>query len=162
MKKTNIIRLLILTIGLSWSDFAQAQQSSNSAGGDATGNGGSVAYSVGQIVYTTHTGSTGSVAQGVQQAYVISSVGINESELNSSLSLFPNPIVDNLTLQISDFNKEKLSYLLFDTEGKLLTNGQVIAKLTQINTASLPPATYFIKVLNQENKQVESFKIIKN
>jgi len=162
MKKTNIIRLLILTIGLSWSDFAQAQQSSNSAGGDATGNGGSVAYSVGQIVYTTHTGSTGSVAQGVQQAYVISSIGINETELNSSLSLFPNPIVDNLTLQISDFNKEKLSYLLFDTEGKLLTNGQVIAKQTQINTASLPPATYFIKVLNQENKQVESFKIIKN
>jgi hypothetical protein len=162
MKKTNIIRLLILTIGLSWSDFAQAQQSSNSAGGDATGNGGSVAYSVGQIVYTTHTGSTGSVAQGVQQAYVISSVGINETELNSSLSLFPNPIVDNLTLQISDFNKEKLSYILFDTEGKLLTNGQVIAEQTQINTASLPPATYFIKVLNQENKQVESFKIIKN
>ena len=162
MKKTYIIRLLILTIGLSCSDFAQAQQSSNSAGGDATGNGGSVAYSVGQIVYTTHTGSTGSVAQGVQQAYVISSVGINETELNSSLSLFPNPIVDNLTLQISDFNKEKLSYLLFDTEGKLLTNGQVIAKQTQINTASLPPATYFIKVLNQENKQVESFKIIKN
>lgn len=162
MKKTNIIRLLIMTIGLSWSDFAQAQQSSNSAGGDATGNGGSVAYSVGQIVYTTHTGSTGSVAQGVQQAYVISSVGINETELNSSLSLFPNPIVNNLTLQISDFNKEKLSYLLFDTEGKLLTNGQVIAKQTQINTASLPPATYFIKVLNQENKQVESFKIIKN
>ena len=117
---------------------------------------------MGQIVYTTHTGSTGSVAQGVQQAYVISSVGINETELNSSLSLFPNPIVDNLTLQISDFNKEKLSYLLFDTEGKLLTNGQVIAKQTQINTASLPPATYFIKVLNQENKQVESFKIIKN
>ena len=162
MKKTNIIRLLILTIGLSWSDFAQAQQSSNSAGGDATGNGGSVAYSVGQIVYTTHTGSTGSVAQGVQQAYVISSVGINETELNSSLSLFPNPIEDNLTLQISDFNKEKLSYILFDTEGKLLTNGQVIAEQTQINTASLPPATYFIKVLNQENKQVESFKIIKN
>ena len=161
MKKTNIIRLLILTIGLSWSDFAQAQQSSNSAGGDATGNGGSVAYSVGQIVYTTHTGSTGSVAQGVQQAYVISSVGINETELNSSLSLFPNPIEDNLTLQISDFNKEKLSYILFDTEGKLLTNGQVIAEQTQINTASLPPA-YFIKVLNQENKQVESFKIIKN
>ena len=162
MKKTNIIRLLILTIGLSWSDFAQAQQSSNSAGGDATGNGGSVAYSVGQIVYTTHTGSTGSVAQGVQQAYVISSVGINETELNSSLSLFPNPIVDNLTLQISDFNKEKLSYILFDTHGKLLSNGQVTAQQTQINTASLLPATYFIKVLDQENKQVQSFKIIKN
>ena len=162
MKKTYIIRLLILTIGLSWSDFAQAQQSSNAAGGDATGSGGSVAYSVGQIVYTTHTGSTGSVAQGVQQAYEIFSIGINETELNSSLSLFPNPIVDNLTLQISDFNKEKLSYILFDTQGKLLSNGQVTAQQTQINTSSLLPATYFIKVLNQENKQVQLFKIIKN
>jgi len=162
MKKTYIIRLLILTIGLSWSDFAQSQQSSNTAGGDATGSGGSVAYSVGQIVYTTHTGSTGSVAQGVQQAYEIFSIGINETELNSSLSLFPNPIVDNLTLQISDFNKEKLSYILFDTQGKLLRNGQVTAQQTQINTSSLLPATYFIKVLDQENKQVQSFKIIKN
>ena len=162
MKKTYIIRLLILTIGLSWSDFAQSQQSSNAVGGDATGSGGSVAYSVGQIVYTTHTGSTGSVAQGVQQAYEIFSIGINETELNSSLSLFPNPIVDNLTLQISDFNKEKLSYILFDTQGKLLSNGQVTAQQTQINTSSLLPATYFINVLNQENKQVESFKIIKN
>ena len=162
MKKTYIIRLLILTIGLSWSDFAQSQQSSNAVGGDATGSGGSVAYSVGQIVYTTHTGSTGSVAQGVQQAYEIFSIGINETELNSSLSLFPNPIVDNLTLQISDFNKEKLSYILFDTQGKLLSNGQVTAQQTQINTSSLLPATYFIKVLNQENKQVQLFKIIKN
>ena len=162
MKKTYIIRFLILTIGLSWSDFAQSQQSSNAAGGDATGSGGSVAYSVGQIVYTTHTGSTGSVAQGVQQAYEIFSIGINETELNSSLSLFPNPIVDNLTLQISDYNNEKLSYQLFDMQGKLLSKGQIIAQQTQIKTASLPPATYFIEVLNQENKQVQSFKIIKN
>ena len=28
-----------------------------------------VAYSVGQIVYTTSTGTSGSVAQGVEQAY---------------------------------------------------------------------------------------------
>ncbi|MFM2191538.1 MAG: hypothetical protein RLZZ118_495, partial [Bacteroidota bacterium] len=46
---------------------AQAQQATTATGGDATGSGGSAAYSVGQIVYTTHTGTTGSVAQGVQQ-----------------------------------------------------------------------------------------------
>ena len=40
----------------------------SASGGDATGSGGSVAYSVGQIVYTTSTGTTGSVAQGVEQA----------------------------------------------------------------------------------------------
>ena len=162
MIKNKSIPIVLLVTGFLSAGFAQAQQSANAAGGDATGGGGTVAYSVGQVVYTSNNSPSGTVSQGVQQAYEIFLIGINETELNSSLSVFPNPILDNLTLQISDFNKEKLSYLLFDTEGKLLTNGQVIEKQTQINTASLPPATYFIKVLNQENKQVESFKIIKN
>lgn len=70
--------------------------------------------------------------------------------------------MDNLTLQISDYNNEKLSYQLFDMQGKQLSNGQIVAQQTQINMNSLPPATYFINVVNQKNKKVQSFKIIKN
>ncbi len=36
----------------------QAQQANTAAGGDATGSGGTVAYSVGQVVCTTYTGTT--------------------------------------------------------------------------------------------------------
>ena len=139
-----------------------AQENAVTTGGEATGADGTASYSVGQVVYTTNTGTNGSVAQGVQQAYEIFTVGIKETELNISLSVYPNPTADNLTLQISDYNNEKLSYQLFDMQGKLLNNGQVTAQQTQINTASLPPATYFINVVNQENKKVQSFKIIKN
>ena len=78
------------------------------------------------------------------------------------MSVFPNPIVENLILQISDYNHEKLSFHLYDIQGKLVNKGQIITKQTQINTSSLPPATYFIEVLNQENKHIQSFKIIKN
>lgn len=141
---------------------AKAQESTNTSGGDATGSGGTVAYSIGQVVYTTNTDASGTVSQGVQQAYEIFTVGIKETELNISLSVFPNPTADNLTLQISDYNNEKLSYQLFEMQGKLLNNGQVTAQQTQINTVSLPAATYFINVVNQENKKVRSFKIIKN
>jgi hypothetical protein len=162
MIKTKSIPIVLLAIGFLSAGFAQAQQSANAAGGDATGSGGSAAYSVGQVVYTANNSPSGTVSQGVQQAYEIFLIGINETELNNSLSVFPNPIVDNLTLQISDYNNEKLSYQLFDMQGKLLSNAQIIAQQTQIKTASLPPATYFIKVLNQENKHVQSFKIIKN
>ena len=139
-----------------------AQESTNATGGDATGSGGTAAYSVGQVVYTTNTDALGTVSQGVQQAYEIFTVGIKETELNISLSVFPNPTADNLTLQISNYNNEKLSYQLFDMQGKLVNNGQVTAEQTQINTASLPPATYFTNVVNQENKKPQSFKIIKN
>ena len=152
----------MLLAGLLWGSLAQAQESANSSGGNASGSGGTVAYSIGQVFYTSNAGSSGTVDQGVQHAYEIYSVGINETNLNISLTAFPNPTTENLTLQISDFINEKLFYQLYDLQGKLLTSGQVTAKQTQINTSSLPSATYFINVVNQENIKVQSFKIIKN
>ena len=162
MTKNKSRPILLLASGLLWAGLAQAQESANASGGDATGSGGTIAYSIGQVVYTTYTGSSGSVAQGVQQAYEIFTVDIEETTLSISLIAFPNPTSDNLTLQISDFNKEKLTYQFFDIGGKLLSHGQVTGQQTEINTSSLPPATYFINVLNQEDKKVQSFKIIKN
>ncbi len=162
MTKNKSRPILLLVAGMFWAGLAQAQESVNASGGDAIGSGGTVAYSVGQVVYTTNSDATGTVSQGVQQAYQILTTGIKETEMNISLSVFPNPTADNLTLQIRDYNNEKLSYQLYDMQGKLLNNRQVTAQQTQINTSSLPPATYFINVVNQENKKVQSFKIIKN
>lgn len=162
MSKNKSKPIVLLATGLLWVGLAQAHESVNASGGDASGIGGTVAYSVGQVVYTTNTDASGTVSQGVQQAYEIFTVGIKETELNISLSVFPNPTANNVTLQISDYNNEKLSYQLYDMQGKLLNNGQVTAQQTQINTSSLPSATYFIHVVNQQNKKVQSFKIIKN
>lgn len=161
MLKDKIIAGVFFAVGILWPSFCQGQESTNTAGGDATGSGGTVAYSVGQVVYTTNTGSTGSVAGGVQHAYEIFTVGIKETALNISLTVFPNPTTENLTLQISDYNNEQLSYQLFDMQGKQLSNGQITAQQTQINMNSFPTATYFINVVNQENKKVQSFKIVK-
>ena len=161
MTKNKSRPLAMLMAGLLWAGFAQAQESANSSGGDATGSSGTVAYSVGQVVYTTNTGSNGSVALGVQHAYGIFTVGIKETALNISLTAFPNPTTENLTLQISDYNNEKLSYQLFDIQGKQLSNGPITAQQTQIDMTGLPTATYFVNIVTQENKKVQSFKIIK-
>lgn len=161
MIKNKLRTILLLAIGLLYMDLAQAQQSANTSSGNATGNGGTVAYSIGQVVYTTNTASTGSVAQGVQHAYEIFNLGNSETAMHISLTAFPNPTIDNLTLQISDYNNEKLSYQLFDIQGKLVHKGQIVAPLTQIDMNNLPSATYFINVVNQENKKVQLFKIIK-
>jgi hypothetical protein len=156
------MKKLFIILILSFSVFsAKSQESTNASGGDATGSGGTVAYSLGQVVYTTNTDASGTVSQGVQQAYEIFTIGLKETDLNISLSVFPNPTTDKITLKISDYNSDKLSYLLFDMQGKLVNKGQVTGQQTQISTSSLLPNTYFINVLNQENKQVKSFKIIK-
>ena len=154
--------LSFLAFLLSFSVQAQtSHQVLSATGGDASGSGGTVAYSVGQIAYTTSTGTTGSVAQGVEQAYEIYSVGIKETALNISLSVFPNPTSDFLTLKVQDYNNEALSYNLLDEQGKLVLNEQIITQDTQLAMSTLARGAYFINVL-QENKKIQTFKIIKN
>ena len=152
------LNVLLLGIGVT----VQAQQVTTTSGGDASGSGGTVAFSVGQVVYTANTNASGTLSQGVQQAYEIFTLSIKETELNISIKAFPNPTLDNLTLQISDYKNEKLSYQLYDIQGRLLNNGQIVAQQTNIEMTSLPTAIYFINVVNQENQKVQSFKIIKN
>lgn len=154
--------LVLLAAGLIWAGLAQAQVSVNTSGGDATGAGGIVAYSVGQVVYTSNSGSTGTVDQGVQQAYEIFTVGVNEIALHISLKVFPNPTMDLLTLQLNDYKNESLIYQLYGLEGKLMWTGQIVAQQTQIDMSSLPTATYFVKIVNRENKLIQIFKIVKN
>lgn len=152
----------ILCLAIASLTQLQAQESANTTGGDASGTGGTVAYSVGQVVYTTNTDASGTVSQGVQQAYEIFTLDIKEPIRNISLSVFPNPIINHLNLQISDYNHENLSYFLFDLQGKLLSNGQITAKQTQISTAGLPSATYILYIRNKNKQNLQSFKIIKN
>lgn len=154
--------VLFLSVGFLWSGRIHAQESIHSSGGDATGSGGSVAYSLGQVVYTTNDSTSGAVSQGVQQAYEIYTVGINATELNMSLTVFPNPTVNDLILQISDYNYEKLVYQLFDMQGKQLSQGHVTTQQTLLNMKGLASATYILNVVYQENKNYQSFKIIKN
>jgi spore coat protein U-like protein len=161
MNNFKSIQIVLLFTLLLMAGIAHSQESTNTSGGEATGSGGSVSYSVGQVVYTTNSGSSGTVAQGVQHAYEISVVGVNNTQSNISLNAYPNPATDVLTLQISNYNNEKLMYQLYDLNGKLISSEQIGVSQTQINTATLPTATYFIDVLNQENKKVQSFKILK-
>ncbi len=162
MKKNKTKPIVLIMTGLLWTSFAQAQNSVNASGGDAIGSGGTVGYSIGQTFYTTNSGTTGTVEQGVQHAYEIYSLGIEDSKMDISLIIFPNPTTDNLTLKIGDYNNEKLSYQLYDMQGKLLKNDEIKAEQVQIEMQDFARATYFINVVNKNNKKIESFKIIKN
>lgn len=61
MNQMKIKKLLIATL-LLVAFQTQAQEAVATAGGDASGTNGNVSYTVGQVVYTTNTGTTGSVA----------------------------------------------------------------------------------------------------
>ena len=155
MKKLILLLLLLPTI-------AFGQEAIPATGSEATGSGGTVSYTVGQVVYTTNTGTNASVAQGVQQPYEIStSVGIEVTEINLELITYPNPTNNALTLNIGNYNNEVLTYQLYDMQGKLLDSKQVVNNNTTIGMQNLPTSTYLLNVLGN-NALIKTFRIIKN
>ena len=158
-KRLKISAVLLLGLGLTG---LQAQESINTAGGNASGSGGSASYSVGQVAYETHTGTNGSVAEGVQQPYEISVVSAIEEAtgITLSVSAYPNPTTDKLILRIDEFDLSNVSYQLYGINGKVLHNKRITSDQTSIPMGDLTPATYFLKV-SQDNKEVKTFKIIK-
>ena len=141
---------------------AQAQQLTTATGGNHTGSGGSVAYSVGQIVYTTNTGVTGSVGQGVQNPFEISIVsGIEHADIQLEVLVYPNPTTSFLTLNTGNAKLSALSFQLFDIDGKLIETRKILSPAETIHMERLSRAMYFLKVLSNQ-KEVKTFKIIKN
>ena len=138
-----------------------AQQTVPASGGDAVGSGGSSSYTVGQVVYTTNTGANGSVAQGIQQPYEISTlVGLEVTEINLELTAYPNPTNNVIHLSIGNYDNEKLSYQLYDIKGRLLEVKQIRENFTSIVLQEFLGSTYLLNVLDN-NQLIKTFKIIK-
>lgn len=161
-KKILIITIILFElIGLS---KLQAQEAIISTGGETSGSGGSSSYTIGQVVYTTHTGTNNnSIAEGVQQPYEISIVtGIPEANgINILFSAYPNPTTDCLIIRVNNYESKNLQYHFFDINGKLLQIVKATGQETQIQIGQFTPANYFVKIL-ENNKEIKVFKIIKN
>ena len=140
----------------------QAQESSVASGGDATGSGGGSSYSIGQVVYTTNSGSTGTVAQGIQQAYSITTLSNPElTALTLSVQTYPNPTTNIIVLALTNVEFTDLSYVLYDINGRTIANALVNQTETEIAMRNLTSGVYLLKV-NQNNTELKTFKIIKN
>ena len=66
-----------------------------------------------------------------------------------------------LNLSIANYNNEKLTYLLYDMQGKLLDTKQVVNNSTTIGMQELPKSTYLLSLLDN-NSLIKTFRIVKN
>ena len=156
------IKTLILFLFLCGIPKLHAQQDIVTSGGDATGSGGSASYSIGQTAYVTHTGSNGSAAQGLQQPFEFSTLS-GEDFINISLeaAVYPNPMVSNITILVSDFSTNQLTYQLYNLSGKNIKQGKITASETLLDMQQCASSTYILQLLSNQ-KKIKIFKIIKN
>ncbi|WP_396167451.1 T9SS type A sorting domain-containing protein [Flavobacterium sp.] len=144
------------------SNLLIAQNSITASGGNKVETNGAISYSVGEQVYVTNFASNGSVSQGVQQPYEISTVlSTNAAQgINLLLSILPNPTSDFITLKVENYDFESLNFQLVDLNGKLFFDGKTIIKETKIEIGNLPSSIYFLKVTDG-TKELKTFKILK-
>jgi len=158
--KVQISAILLLCLGLT---SLHAQEATIATGGNASGNGGSVSYSVGQVVWTIIADTNFSVTQGVQQPYEIYfSAGIQEPRDHIiHCTVYPNPTNDFLVLKFDGALQSHYSGSVFDLSGKLLQTIRIFGEQTLVPMKNLPQATYFLKVTS-DKAEIQTFKIIKN
>lgn len=155
-----ILTLLILCIFSI--AYLQGQETVTTTGGTATGSGGSVTYTVGQAAFNTYTGTNGSVAQGVQQPWEISVVTAieNTEDISLVMNVYPNPTSGSFKLIVGTLENRNLRFRLYDMNGSLLQDKEIVSEETEIFIQDLSSAMYFLKVINNK-QEVKVFKIVK-
>jgi hypothetical protein len=154
-----LTRLCLIVILITFTFSLKAQENINASGANITSDEGSISYSIGQTVYNTNTGTNGSISEGVQQPYEISVVsGIEEKDITLSISAYPNPTTDYLTLELIEF--QNTNFQLININGKILQSEPIRNSYTRINMSNLINGLYFVKVIQNES-EIKVFKIIK-
>ena len=142
-----------------------AQSAVVGVGGEASGSGGSVSYSVGQIAVQSNGEREFRISEGVQQPYEIQTIGIdNYPGITLNAVVYPNPTQGNLQLAIRNeglgMRNEQWGVKVFDTNGKFLFSKQIEGAITQLDLSPYAMGTYYIKVCNGKDV-LKSFKVVK-
>ena len=136
------------------------------AGGDASGSGGSVAYSIGQAAYTHIDGESGRISLGVQQPHFVIMVNTEELDIQIDATLYPNPVRDEIYLVLHDAPVEsldinELSLRLHDVAGREIIRKNIADETTSLSLHELSESVYILTVYHK-NVALKSFRIFKS
>jgi hypothetical protein len=152
---------IILFILLLAGTAINAQSGVVAGGGEGSGPGGSVSFSVGQPFYETAVGGVYSSAAGVQQAYEISQfTDILTPGWLVQLSVNPNPTTGVVRVTVRGEGSTRWTCILRDLQGRLLQEHQSSSEELMLNLHSLPSGTYLVQIADMKHGQ-KTFQIVK-
>jgi hypothetical protein len=160
------MKRVFFTISLGIAIFtANAQTTSpqlvSSAGDSFNNTSYQLDWSIGELATETYTGSQNTLTQGFHQGtYIVTSIDENPL-LEFTITAFPNPTSDFISLKVESSKVESLQYTITDLSGRVLQTNKLLENNQQISFLNYAVGTYFITV-QQNSKLVKSFKIIKN
>lgn len=154
------MRTLLLFLLIACCQGLLAQQVVATAGSTLINPTGSISFTIGEGVAQTLSNGDKILTQGFQQANITVSIISELKNIGFEISVFPNPVSDELTLKLSDENIPGLQFLLCDMNGKLILQKSMNGLITKIPVNQLPAGLYIIKV-KDSTKELKIFKIVK-
>ena len=80
--------------------------------------------------------------------------------VSSQISVYPNPTVDKVFLNLDMDNIDNCDYYLYDLQGRQIRNSHITSKQTDLNFAPFESGVYLLRII-KEKTLVQEFKIIK-
>jgi hypothetical protein len=170
MKMTKTISVLIIAVflsGLSVRGQSLERTAISSAGGSYyDGVNFEVDYSLGEFAIMTLNNTNNNLTQGFMQPFVDIGVNIMENLDNGiTISYYPNPTSNNLTLNISNSENREFNIGLYDLLGQCLIQKTIVSKFDgvsnlEIDMKNLAVGNYYIRIISG-NDFTKSFKVLK-
>ena len=88
--------------------------------------------------------------------------GVKENAIINGLNAFPNPMADELTIEVElTNNKVDFTYSIIDALGQVVLNNKLVDSKTIVNTTSLDKGFYFLTISSSDKKSEKTIKLVK-
>ena len=104
-----------------------------------------------KIIAVGYTGNDFAIAR-----YNGNTLSNNEFDLNNQLSLYPNPVKNQLTVDLLNNQNEEIgTYQIIDINGRIILRGSLSNGLNQVNVEDLSKGIYILNAGNLNKKFVK-------
>lgn len=139
--------------------FLKAQEVLSTQGGSFENVYGKVDFTVGELVISTLGNGSNVLTQGFHQPNLIIS-NINDLSSGIKVSVYPNPVLYQLTLSFSEL-KFGFEIEMLDINGRLVKSKPVSGLETQVDVQSLAAGVYMLMLKDEEGNYLKSYQIHK-
>ncbi|MCH8318194.1 MAG: T9SS type A sorting domain-containing protein [Bacteroidetes bacterium] len=160
-----MIKTLLIVFGLFVSNFICSQSLSPeviaNSGGYYSSTNATLSWTIGESIIETSSNLNNILTQGFQQSsYSVTAI---EEYLNSdyNINVYPNPVNEFVTINISSEKQIQLTVELKDLKGKILVTKIINGNNLQIDLSQFANSIYFLKISTTEGKMLKSYKIQK-
>lgn len=119
-----------------------------------------ISWSLGEVQTEIYANKSYTLYQGFQQGRIKITIIDQIQSLGYSISAYPNPASDFITIHAEDNAPVQLLCIITDINGKLLLKKNIESGMVEIDCSHFQIGTYLLKIIAGTNT-VKTFKILK-